>query len=227
MSAPDSPASFNRRQRWALFLIAGLSGVIGAFLFLRAYPHPDDWRGLMEAALELLQAHPWALLLALATLPGVGFPISPLFILVGITIGPRYGMPTACLLGIAAQSICMTWTYLLAAGPLRQVISNFVRKRRALPTLTEGNMWRLALILRITPGIPFALQNPALGILGMRLGPYLLVSVPIGAAWAVGFIVTGGAVFAGRSGLAISGILLLITLILATRLYLKRKAAHV
>lgn len=226
MSLTDSPAPRNYGPRWALLLLAGIAGGVFVFFFLRSYPHPEDWRHLFEEGVQMLQAYPWALLLALAILPGIGFPISPLYILIGISLGPRYGMPAACLLGITAQSLCTLWTYLLASGPLRQVLSDFVSKRRSLPTLTEANMWRLGLILRITPGIPYVLQNLILGVVGMRVGPYLVVSLPISAAWAVGFIVTGGAIFEGRSGLAISGILLLIALVLATRFFLRRKVSH-
>lgn len=227
MPTLEPSAPLNRRLKLRLLLVATALGALAVFLVLRAYPEPDQWLAAIQALLQLLQDHPWALLLALATLPGVGFPISPLCILVGVAIAPRYGMPAACLMGIAAQSICTVWTYLLAAGPLREVIATFIRKRRELPNLTEANMWRLGLILRITPGIPYAFQNLALGVLGMRLKPYLLISLPITSGWAIGFIVTGGALFEGRAGLAISGVLLLFALILATRLYTQRKAAHV
>ncbi len=227
MSLPPLPAPLSHRLKLRLLLFAVALGALAAFVILRAYPDPGQWLAGIQVLFQVLQDHPWALLLALATLPGIGFPISPLLILVGITIAPRYGMLIACLLGVAAQSICITWTYLLAAGPLREVIAAFIRRRRELPNLTEANMWRLGLILRITPGIPYAFQNLALGVLGMRLKPYLLISLPITSGWAIGFIVTGGALFEGRAGLAIAGGLVLIALILATRIYTQRKAVHV
>lgn len=214
------------RRQLALFLIMGCLGALAVFLLWHSHPELDYWKGLGNDALDYLEAHPWALLLALATLPGLGFPISPLFILTGVVLAPRYGMPMACLLGILAQSACTTWSYLLASGPLRQSIAAFVRSRRELPHLTESNMIRIGLILRITPGIPYALQNVTLGILGMRLVPYLAVSIPITALWTVAFIVTGGALFEGRLGLAISGILLLIVLVLITRTIARRNQSH-
>jgi uncharacterized membrane protein YdjX (TVP38/TMEM64 family) len=212
-------------RRFALLLIPGLLTALTVYLFWRSHPDPAHWRELAQTAFGYLEAHPWALLLALATLPGLGLPISPLLILTGIVLAPRYGMATACLLGILAQSTCTTWTYLLASGPLRAVIARYVRKRRELPVLTEANMIRIGLILRITPGIPYALQNVTLGILGMRLGPYLAVSIPISALWSVGFIVTGGAIFEGRAGLAISAVLLLVVLVIATKMFARKKIA--
>jgi uncharacterized membrane protein YdjX (TVP38/TMEM64 family) len=206
-----------------LLLIPGIVGAFAVYLLWVANPDPNYWRQLFHRMLAFLEANPWALLAAVATLPGIGFPISPLLFLFGVVLAPRYGLPTACALGILAQSFCTIWTYLLASGPLRDVLRRFVARRRELPQLNESNALRLGLILRITPGIPYALQNVVLGILGMRLRPYLLVSIPITALWTTGFIITGGALFEGRAGLALAGALLLVALLLATRM-LQRKA---
>ncbi|PXA03612.1 hypothetical protein DDZ13_11570 [Coraliomargarita sinensis] len=201
-----------------LLLIPGLVGAFAVYLLWQSNPDPDYWRGIFNQILSYLKDNPWALLAAVATLPGIGFPISPLLFLFGVVLAPKYGMPATCALGILAQSFCTIWTYLLASGPLRDVLKSFIRRRRELPQLTDSNTLRLGLILRITPGIPYALQNIVLGILGMRLKPYLIVSIPITGLWTIGFIVTGGAIFEGRAGLAITGVLLLIVLVIFTRM---------
>lgn len=205
-----------------LLLIPGMLGAVSVYIMWQAHADLAYWQGLLVQGLDTLKAHPWVLLVALATLPGLGFPISPFLVLVGIVFAPRYGMPAACALGILAQSCCTIWTYLLSSGPLRGVLRRVVSRRRELPQLNDRNALRLGLILRITPGIPYALQNIVLGVLGMRLKPYLLISIPITAAWTVGFIVTSGALFEGRAGLAIAGVLLLIVLIILTKM-LQRK----
>lgn len=220
-TAPETEPSRLKRNS-LLLLLPGLIAALCLYLVWQAHPDPDDWKRLFHTSLDYLKAHPWALLAALATLPGLGFPISPLLILMGVALAPRYGMPLTCAAGILAQSCCTTWTYLLASGPLRGMLRRFVSRRRELPHFDERNALRLGLILRITPGIPYALQNIVLGIVGMRLKPYLIVSIPITALWTVGFIVTGGALFEGRAGLAIGGVLLLIALVLLTKL-LQRK----
>lgn len=190
----------------------------------QSHPEVDYWIGLLEAGRLFLEAHPWALIAVLATLPGIGFPISPIFVLFGVVLAPRYGMPTTVALAIAAQTFCTTWTYALAAGPLRNFLTQYISKHREIPTLSDRNTLRLGLILRLTPGIPYALQNVVLGVMGMRLRPYLLVSVPTTSIWTIGFVVTGGAVFEGRAGLAIMGIAILVVLILITRMFGKRNA---
>jgi len=222
MEKPEKPPPSRLVRNGMLLLIPGMIGALAVFLLWRTNPDPEYWQSLVGQCLAYLEANPWALLAALATLPGFGFPISPLLVLFGIVLAPRYGMPITCLLGVLAQSVCTIWTYLLAAGPLRDVLTRIVSQKRALPQLNESNALRLGLIMRITPGIPYALQNVVLGILGMRLRPYLTVSLPISGLWTIAFIITGGALFEGRKGLAITGILLLIVLILLTKMLRKK-----
>lgn len=226
MEKPTEDRKSRLLRAGLLLLLPGLVGAFAVYLLWAANPDPDYWRGLFDQSLSFLKANPWALLAAVATLPGIGFPISPLLLLFGVVLAPRYGMPMACALGILAQSFCTIWTYLLASGPLREVLRRIVSRHRELPQLTESNALRLCLILRITPGVPYALQNIVLGILGMRLKPYLIVSIPITGLWTIGFIVTGGALFEGRAGLAITGVLLLIVLVLATRMLRRKTEPH-
>jgi len=196
------------------------------YLMWQSNPDIDYWTGLLGTGRAFLEAHPWALIAALATLPGIGFPISPIFILFGIVLAPRYGMPTTVAIAIAAQAVCTTWTYALAAGPLRSLLTKYISQYREIPVMSERNTLRLGMILRLTPGIPYAVQNVVLGIIGMRLRTYLLVSIPTTSIWTIGFVVTGGAIFEGRAGLAIMGIALLIVLVLITRMIGKRNTEN-
>ena len=103
----ESPEPTSRLKRNLLLLI--IPGILSAavvFFLWQAQPDVQYWKDLFFAVLGFLEAHPWALVLALATLPGMGFPISPLLILVGVVLGPIYGLPLACLIGVVAQSIC-------------------------------------------------------------------------------------------------------------------------
>jgi uncharacterized membrane protein YdjX (TVP38/TMEM64 family) len=82
-------------------------------------------------------------------------------------------------------------------------------------------------MIRITPGIPYPVQNVALGVMGLRFKTYLLASLPAQSLYTIGFIVTSGALFQGQAGLAISGVLLLIVIVLATRMLRNRNTSHV
>ena len=98
---------------------------------------------------------------------------------------------------------------------------------QSLPEMSEHNMVRLGLILRLTPGIPYVLQNILLGILGMRFRDYLLVSIPTTSLWTACFVITGGAIFKGQLWWAITGIVILIVVILATRMWSRKNPADV
>ena len=109
-------------------------------------------------------------------------------------------MPTAVLLAIAAQTLCSIWTYPHSSGPLKSLLLRYEMHGRTLPEMNKHNAVRLRLILRLTPGIPYASLNALLGILGMRFRDYLLVSIPTTSLWAAGFVMTGGVIFKGQIG---------------------------
>lgn len=212
------------RRNLALLLIPALFSAAAVLLLWQSHPDAAYWLGLLSDGRTFLEANPWALIAVLATLPGMGFPISPVLVLFGVVLAPRYGMPATLAIAIAAQGLCTVWTYALAAGPLRGMLTRYVLRHRELPEMSEGNAVRLGLILRLTPGIPYAVQNIVLGIMGMRFRPYLLVSIPTTSLWTVGFVMTGGAIFKGQLGWAITGIVILIVLVLVTRMWSRKNS---
>jgi uncharacterized membrane protein YdjX (TVP38/TMEM64 family) len=211
----------------ALLLIPAGIAALGVYSAWSTHPDPAHWQQLGNDARSYLEARPLLLLIVLATLPGVGFPMSPLLILFGIVMSPRFGLPITCVSGIAATSICTVWSYLLAAGPLRLFLKKHLLHKWTLPELTQHNALRLGLIIRITPGIPYPLQNVALGVMGLRFKTYLLASLPVQSLYTMGFIVTGGAIFEGKVGLALTGGGLLVVVILASRMLRNRTTRHV
>ena len=227
MHTPTKQSTTPRlHKRWLLLLPAALTAlaVYGAW---NAQPDPIYWQQLVSDVRAYLKAHPLVLIVLLATLPGLGLPMSPLLVLFGMVIGPRYGMPLACLIGIAATSLCTSWTYALASGPLRRLLQKHLLSKWTLPELSEHSALRLGLIIRITPGIPYPLQNIVLGVMRLRFKTYLLVSLPIQSVYTTAFIVTGGALFEGEAGLALTGALLLVVIFLASRLLRHRASHHV
>ena len=223
----SKPTATTRRLRrnLALLLIPAAISALAVLLLWQSHPEVEYWLRWILDGRAFLEANPWSLIAVLATLPGLGFPISPVLVLFGVVLAPRYGMPATLALAFAAQGLCTTWTYALAAGPLRGLLTGYVLRHRELPELTEGNTIRLGLILRLTPGIPYALQNIVLGILGIRLRPYLLVSLPTTSLWTAGFVITGAGIFKGQIGWAITGVVILIVLVLATRMWSRKNTA--
>ena len=215
------------KRKLASLMILSVLSAIAFFIFWQNHPDISYYLRLLEAGLSFLEENPWALIAVMATLPGLGFPSSPVLVLFGVVIAPHYGMPAAVVLAIAAQTLCSTWTYALSSGPLKGLLLRYVLRGRTLPEMSEHNAVRLGLILRLTPGIPYALQNILLGILGMRFRDYLLVSIPTTSLWAACFVITGGAIFKGQLGWAITGLVILIVVILATRMWSRKNPANV
>lgn len=215
------------QRKPALLLVLGVVSAMAVMLVWQRHPEAIYWLELLDLGHIFLKENPWVLFVVLTTLPGLGFPSSATLMLFGMVVAPHYGMPAAVALAIAAQSLCSIWTYGLAAGPLKRLLSRYLQSERALPEMSKHNAVRLGLILRLTPGIPYALQNIILGIMGMRFRDYLLVSIPTTSLWTACFVITGGAIFKGQFGWAITGLVILIVVILATRMWSRKNTTDV
>jgi len=160
-------------------------------------------------------AHPWILFVALVILPGFGFPVSALLVLAGVIWGTSW---SSCAIALLAIALNMIWTHWLAAGPARALVIKWLGHRwERWKNLPRADLVKLACMLRVTPGIPLFVQNYTLGLLKVPLGLYLSVSLPLTGLYAIGFVLTGGAIFEGRAGLAISGIGVLIAALVLLR----------
>ena len=215
------------QRKLVLLLVLGVVSAMVVMLLWQSHPEAIYWLELLDLGHSFLEENPWALFVVMATLPGLGFPSSATLMLFGVVVAPHYGMPAAVALAIAAQSLCSIWTYGLAAGPLKRLLRRYLQRERALPEMSKYDAVRLGLILRLTPGIPYALQNIILGIIGMRFRDYLLVSIPTTSLWTACFVITGGAIFKGQLGWAITGLVILIVVILATRMWSRKNPTDV
>ena len=190
-------------KRFAFLGFSAFSGALALFLIWQIDPNLDSWQSRLSSAINYSGAHPWLLMLAVATLPGIGFPLSPLLIFFGIALTPVWF--TSHLYNGNLRPIHMHDLDIPAhIKPLKRQTTENYKQTPKNPESEKDSMIDLCLILRITPGIPYPLQNVVLGLLGMRLIPYLVTSLPITSIWTVAFIATGGAIFEGRTGLLIS-----------------------
>ena len=179
----------------------------------------------LNESLQLLKAelarlggeHPWALFMAIVILPGFGFPASVLLLLAG-AVWPT-NLWLSSLIALTAVTLNILWTHSVSVGPaavwVRRLIP--VRFHQWLSVRAE-NRWEVACILRLTPGIPLCVQNYALGLSGVPLRHSLGVGLPVQAVYVSGFVLTGGALFSGKTGLARVGLLLLVLGVVVVRL---------
>lgn len=161
-------------------------------------------------------SHPWLIFAALLVLPGVGCPGSVLLVLAGAVWGPT---PASCGLALLAIGLNIVWTHVLAAGPGRAIILRVLGERwKRWEGMGGTNRLQLAVMLRMTPGMPLFVQNYVLGLLQVPLLHSLAVALPITGLYVCGFVLTGGAIFEGRVGLAVSGLGLVVAAAVVVRL---------
>lgn len=205
---------------------AGVLAVIGLGIYAwQSGVTLSQLKDFGTASIAFLGAHPMLLFAAIAILPIIPVPVSALLILAGVVYIPIMGIPLACGLTITAMTINLMLAYWIAAFPGRQLVESLLKKAEySLPALNHGDQFKLALIMRITPGVPFLFQNFASGLLRMPMKIYIPVSVVVVGFYTCAFMITGGALFTGNAGRAILGISLIIVLTAVTGLIRKKLA---
>ena len=207
------------------WLAMSLLALLGGAVMLQKFDSDSMLAGLNALNAQLAQ-HPRLLMLALAILPGIGFPISPLLIVFGTSLTPQYGLPATCLLGVAMQSLCTTWSYLIAAGPLKNCLTQWLHRRYTLPSLQSKGAITATLLIRLAPGFPYALQNIILGLIGVPLKTYLLISMPITAMISSIFISSGAAIIEANAQGLLIGFATLVLVLIGLRIGAKKLKQH-
>jgi uncharacterized membrane protein YdjX (TVP38/TMEM64 family) len=233
MSTPAVPA---QKKKLPLLKLAAIAAVVlaGAVIVLSG----GDLHGLVARCGALVDrvvtairdAGPVAFFTAIALLPAVGVPASVLIVPAGPAFGERLGMTTVVLLAMFAMAVNILLTYLLARRALRPLLEKLiVRLGYKLPEVQAGDTTDLILILRLTPGIPFCVQNYLLGLAEVPFGKYFglscLLSLPQNAA----FVIFGDALLHGKGKMLLYAVGLIVAIVAGTHLlrkhYGRKKAA--
>ena len=199
--------------RGALLLVALVVVIAGAAILWRFRDQltVENARHLVK---ELAEFGALPFFGAMAVLPLFWMPVSPFLILAAPMFGTAYGI----LGSLAALSLNMSIAWLLAGKLFRPFFERLVsRFGYSVPELPERQMFGIAFLLRITPGIPFTFQNYLLGLANMPYLRYMLVSVPTSSFMAVAIILLGDAAMKGDATLALLAIALLVAVFLTTR----------
>ncbi len=156
---------------------------------------------------------PWAYFGLMAVLPLFWFPLSPFLL-----FAPAFGLKIAILGSLCALTANMIVSWLVSGKWFRPVFVRLVaRFGYSIPEFSERRMLGIALMLRLTPGVPFALQNYLLGLAQMPFGRYLLASLPIIWTVSASFIVLGESLMTGNLKLAVAGVGLAIAIAILLR----------
>ncbi|HTH48838.1 MAG TPA: VTT domain-containing protein [Candidatus Limnocylindria bacterium] len=177
------------------------------------------WHSLIDA---VGAAHPAWLFLAIAFLPLVGMPASPLLVAAGIRLGTVAGF--ALVLG--ALVVNLTAGYWLARRWMRAPLTRWLERRGyKIPQLAAEDETQFILLFRVTPGVPLFAQNYLLGLAGVSFRRYLLLSLPVQAAYALAFVWFGQSLNSSATWKVMVGVGALVALVLAVNL-LRRWLAH-
>jgi uncharacterized membrane protein YdjX (TVP38/TMEM64 family) len=222
------PAPRSNRALLLKLALVGVVALVGGLLLMRGY----DLKGLIQQGLALIRdAGAVVFFLAMALLPAAGVPMSIFSLTAGSVFAPQLGMPAVTALSLAALTFSMAFSYLLATRLLRPVLEAlFTRLGYKLPEVKSGGATDLIILLRVTPGVPFPVQNYLLGLARVPFGKYLLVSSLIQWPANTAFILFGDALLQGRGKVAFISLSLLLALMAATQMvrkhYAAKKAGH-
>jgi uncharacterized membrane protein YdjX (TVP38/TMEM64 family) len=93
-----------------------------------------------------------------------------------------------------------------------------------IPQVQKGDENGLIVLLRVTPGIPFPVQNYLLGLARVSFGRYLLISFAIQGPLNAAFIIFGEALLSGKGKVAFYGISAILVLLAGTAFLRKHYA---
>jgi uncharacterized membrane protein YdjX (TVP38/TMEM64 family) len=190
-----------------------------------------DVRGLFQRGIEAIRlAGPLAFFVAMAVLPAVGVPLLAFMLPAGKLFGERFGLPLVVAYSLAAITFNLLFTYWLARWALRPPLARLIeRLGYKLPQVASGDATDLVVILRVTQGIPFLVQNYLCGLAEVPFGKYLLVSCLAGWPAQAAYVVFGQALLEGNGRTILIAVGALVALVavaqLVRRHYGRKKTA--
>jgi uncharacterized membrane protein YdjX (TVP38/TMEM64 family) len=182
---PAKPKTESGRSRWRWIVGASATLAVCAALYFA-------WSAWGHAAVInwMEQVNPFWFFAIVAIIPGLGIPITPLFILAGATFGTRIGL-IGSLVALAAHLALCYW---IARAALRRQIKALLRRfDYQLPHFGDErrSAIRFTLMLKLAPGVPTFIKNYALGVAGVPFLLFFVSSMVITGAYAVALVVLG------------------------------------
>ena len=207
----------------AKIVVVLLVVAVTGFLLLRGV----NLREQLDHGMALVRsAGPTVFFLAMALTPLVGAPMMPFNLAAGPLFGEQLGMPLVLALSLTALTANMVITYALARRALRPLLERLiVRLGYKLPNMDAGDLTDLTILLRVTPGTPFFIQNYLLGLAGVPLGRYLLISCIVQWSYTTAFVLFGDALLHGKGKMALFALSVLVVAVVLTH-WLRKRAAR-
>lgn len=214
MSSSEQPVATTSVARWVKRVVAGVLAVVMVALVWSIWDH--------EAVVAWVrEARPLPFFVAMALLPCIGVPFTPLFLLAGATFGNSVGL----LGSVVALAANLTISYRIAQGRLRPHLARWLRRfDYEIPNYQAGgrDAIRFTLLTKLTPGIPGVVKTYGLGIAGVPFTLYFVSGMVVTGAYAVALVVAGDSLLDHDLGRA-SGVVALVVVIALGLWWWKRR----
>ena len=222
MASSEAPISKKKLPVLKLAVLAA-AVLVAAVLVMRGV----DLVAVKDRGLTLIRdAGPVVFFAAMTILPAVGVPMLAFTIPAGEAFAPQLGLGGVIALALVVLAVNLALTYWLARRALRPLLLGLIKRYGySVPRVTPENALMVSLLVRLTPGPPYALQGYILGIAEVPFRLYMIVSWLCMTPWAVGAIVLGRGILNGNFKLVAAGLAVLVAAIGAVQV-VRRKYAR-
>ncbi len=219
-----SSESHGRKRKLPLvkLALAAIAGLAAAAFVLRGLDVP----AAADAGMASIRAAgPWVFFSAMAILPAVGMPLLVFTVTAGEAFGPQLGVGGVIAIALGVVAVNLVLGYTVARHVLRPVLKRLLAYYGyTVPRVTPENALQVALLVRLTPGPPYALQTAILGVAEMPFRLYMIVSWIALLPWVIGAIILGQGLFKGNFGAVLIGLGVLVAATVAVQ-WIRRKYA--
>jgi uncharacterized membrane protein YdjX (TVP38/TMEM64 family) len=213
------------RTRWLLMgavMLCGLifCSVLGWWLRDQGYTVREsiDWVLALVRGLG-----PVAFFTLMTLLPGVGVPVSVFTLTAGPVFAPVMGLPLVVVVSLLCLGVNLALTYGLARWVLRPWVEWLCAWLGfKIPQVAPEDQRSLTVLVRVTPGPPYVLQNYLLGVARVSFPTYFTISWAIVSLYSTAVIIFGDALVNEKGKGALIAVSLLVTFIVGVRFARKR-----
>lgn len=180
------------KRRLLVIAVALCVAVIVAGIWLMPEAWHDEGRRWFHELLEWVRTLPFPLfILMVGVLPMMGVPITSFYLAAGAVYLPVYGLAVTLAGVVVGLLLNLLLCWVCAALGRGWVLGWMERMGWRMPTISAGSAWKLALMVRITPGAPMVAQNFILSLLKVPFLIYLGISVPVETLISLGYLAVG------------------------------------
>lgn len=213
----------NKKLPVLKIVIVGIALAIAAVIVLKTVGMERLIGWLDEFVALIRDLGPWAFFSAMTILPALGAPMLAFTIPAGEAFAPVIGMPAVIIAAVVAIALNLALAYWISRYALRPLLTRLVnRYGYSIPRITPQNALSVLLVVRLTPGPPYALQCVLLGIAETPFRLYMIVSWLAILPYAIAAIVLGQGLRNGNFGAIIGGVGVLVVATIGLQ-WLRRK----